>query len=104
VCVHRILLTLLTGAGFTPIGALHLQRLYLGFLYGHILIELQQRPVNPAETDDLRRLGRHHLPSREFPLLRSLASELTQYDGTAELDHGLDILLASLERRHDNKP
>ena len=98
------LLTLLTGAGFTPAAALHIHRLYLGFLYGHILIELLQLPVNPTETDDVRRLGLHHLPPREFPVLRSLATELAHYDGIAELDHGLDILLAGLELPQDNNP
>jgi AcrR family transcriptional regulator len=96
------LLQLFTAAGFTPTAALHIHRLYLGFLYGHILTELQALLVNPEETDDLLRLGLHHLPPREFPRLRSLASELAHYDGAAELNQGLDILLAGLERHRDN--
>ena len=98
------LLTLLTTAGFTPSAALHIHRLYLSILYGHILTELQASPVNPEETDDLLRLGLHHVPPREFPLLRSLATELAQYDGAAELDQGLDILFAGLEHHHDKNP
>jgi len=98
------LLELLTGAGFTPAAALRIHRLYIGFLYGHILTELQAPPVNPEESDDLLRLGLHHLPPREFPLLRSLATELAHYDGAAELDQGLDILLAGFERHRDNNP
>ena len=51
---------------------------------------------NPEETDDLLRLGLHRLPLQEFPLLRSLASALASYDGAAELERGLDILLTGL--------
>jgi len=38
----------------------------------------------------------HRLPISEFPLLRSLASALAGYDGAAELERGLDILLTGL--------
>ena len=51
---------------------------------------------NPDETDDLLRLGLHRLPLTEFPLLRSLAPALAAYDGEAELERGLDILLTGL--------
>ncbi|MGH3900322.1 MAG: hypothetical protein ACRDTA_19175 [Pseudonocardiaceae bacterium] len=61
-----------------------------------MLDELHELVVNPEETDDLLRLGLHRLPRREFPLLRSLAAVLANYDGAAELDQGLDILLAGL--------
>ena len=44
--------------------------LYIGFLQGHVLNELQERVQNPDETDDLLRLGLHRLPAREFPRLR----------------------------------
>jgi hypothetical protein len=98
------LLQSLTGAGFTPAAALHIYRLYLGFLYGHILTEIQHLIVNPEETDDLHRLGLHQLPPQEFPLLRSLAAELAHYDGAAQLDQGLDILFAGIERHRDNNP
>ena len=40
--------------------------------------------------------GMYRLPLSEFPLLRSLAHTLACYDGTAELERGLDILLAGL--------
>jgi len=90
------MLALLTGAGFEPPVALHVYRLYVGFLYGHILTELQELVADPDETDDLLRLGLHRLPPREFPLLRSLASELVNYDGAAELDQALDILFTGL--------
>jgi threonine/homoserine efflux transporter RhtA len=58
--------------------------------------ELQELIDNPDETDDLLRLGLHRLPIREFPLLRSLAPVLASYDGAAELERGLDILLTGL--------
>lgn len=90
------LLALLTGAGFSPVDALHAYRAYFGFLYGHILNELQELVDDPEETDDLLRLGLHRLPPREFPQLRSLAAALAGYDGTAELDRGLDILITGL--------
>jgi AcrR family transcriptional regulator len=89
-------LALLTGAGFTGPDALHIYRALFGFLHGHILNELQELVDNPDETDDLLRLGLYRLPITEFPLLRSLASVLAAYDGAAELERGLDILLNGL--------
>ena len=61
-----------------------------------MLDELQEVVDNPDETDDLLRLGLHRLPIGEFPLLRSLAPVLANYDGAAELERGLDILLTGL--------
>jgi hypothetical protein len=61
-----------------------------------VLDELQELVDNPNETDDLLRLGLHRLPIGEFPLLRSLAPVLANYDGVAELERGLDILLTGL--------
>ncbi len=89
-------LALLTRAGFSGPDALHIYRALFGFLHGHILNELQELVDNPDETDDLLRLGLHRLPIGEFPLLRSLASVLASYDGAAELERGLDILLTGL--------
>ena len=62
-----------------------------------MLNELQELVDNPEETDDLLRLGLHRLPIREFPILRGLAPALASYDGAAELDRGLDILLSGLQ-------
>jgi AcrR family transcriptional regulator len=90
------ILTLLTQAGFTGRDALHVYRALFGFLHGHILNELQELVENPDETDDLLRLGLHRLPIKEFPVLRSLAPALAHYDGAAELERGLDILLTGL--------
>ena len=73
----------------------HLPLLF-GFLDGHVLNELQELVDNPEETDDLLRLGLHRLPIKEFPLLRGLAPALASYDGAAELERGLDILLSGL--------
>ena len=90
------ILALLTRAGFSGADALHIYRALFGFLHGHVLNELQELTVSPDETDDLLRLGLHRLPIGEFPLLRSLAPVLAAYDGAAELERGLDILLAGL--------
>jgi AcrR family transcriptional regulator len=89
-------LALLTRAGFSGPDALHIYRALFGFLTGHVLNELQELVDNPDETDDLLRLGLHRLPIGEFPLLRSLAPVLAAYDGAAELERGLDILLTGL--------
>ena len=93
------LLELLVAAGFTPHGALHSYRLYMGFLQGHVLTELQERVHDPDETDALLRLGLYRLPPCEFPRLRSLATALTEFDGAQELDEGLDIVLGGLRRQ-----
>ena len=89
-------LDLLTRAGFSGPDALHIYRALFGFLNGHVLNELQELVENADETDDLLRLGLHRLPIGEFPLLRSLAHALATYDGAAELERGLDILLTGL--------
>jgi AcrR family transcriptional regulator len=89
-------LELLTRAGFTGTDALHIYRALFGFLHGHILNELQEIVERHEETDDLLRLGLHRLPIAEFPILRRLAPILASYDGAAELERGLDILLTGL--------
>lgn len=93
------LLELFIEAGFAPRDALHSYRLFMGFLYGHVLNELQERVLRPDETDDLLRMGLYRLPAQDFPRLRSLATELAAYDGARELDEGLDIVLGGLRRR-----
>jgi len=90
------LLGLFAAAGFDQRGSLHAARLFTGFLYGHVLHELQERVDNPDETDDLLRLGLHRLPITQFPRIRSVAGELANYDGATELDEGLTIVLAGL--------
>lgn len=91
------ILTLLVAAGFEPADALHVYRAYYGFLYGHLLNELQEYVVDPEENEVLLRLGLHRLPAKEFPRLRALAPALADYDGAKELDQGLTILLSGLE-------
>ncbi|WP_448072434.1 TetR/AcrR family transcriptional regulator C-terminal domain-containing protein [Georgenia yuyongxinii] len=90
------LMELLVGAGFSLKDALHVYRAYFGFLYGHVLTELQEVIANPDESDDLLRLGLHRLPAGEFPHVRELAPALAHYDGATELDQGLNILLTGL--------
>jgi AcrR family transcriptional regulator len=89
-------LALLTGGGFSGVDALRVYRALFGFLYGHVLTELQEIVERPEETDHVLRLGLHRLPINEFPHLRELAPTWASYDGLAELDRGLDILLSGL--------
>src|SRR6478736_1795557 len=90
------LLTLFADAGFDQRGALHAARLYTGYLYQHLLHEIQEYVDNPDETDEVLRLGLHRLAITQFPRLRSLAPILAAYDGETELDEGLSILIAGL--------
>ena len=89
-------LALLTAVGFSGPDALHIYRMLFGYLQGHILTELQEVIERPEETDDVLRLGLHRLAVTEFPQVRALASVLASYDGAAELDRGLDLLLVGL--------
>jgi AcrR family transcriptional regulator len=102
------LLELLIGAGFTPVDALHVYRIFFGYLYGHVLTEVQEVVAEPDETDDVLRLALHRLPASEFPRLRSLATPLAHYDGEAELDKGLTVLIGGLHTAlmsaHASKP
>ena len=93
------ILSLLADAGFGPEDSLHIYRAYYGFLYGHILNELQEFTVDAEENEALLRLGLHRLPAKEFPRLHALAPDLANYDGAAELDQGLNILLSGLASR-----
>jgi AcrR family transcriptional regulator len=85
--------TLLIAAGFSGEDALHIYRVLFAYLHGHVLDELQEIVERPEETDDVLRLGLHRLSITEFPHLRALAAALACYDGGAELDRGLDLLL-----------
>src|SRR5690349_4981815 len=87
---------LLTAAGFSGPDALHIYRVLFGYLHGHILTELQEVIERPEESDDVLRLGLHRLAITEFPQVRALATALGSYDGAAELDRGLDLLLIGL--------
>lgn len=98
------ILALLIDAGFAPIDALHVYRAYYGYLYGHILNELQEIVVDPEENEALLRLGLHRLPARQFPRLRALAPVLADYDGAAELDQGITILLTGLTAQLHTPP
>lgn len=91
------MLGILTDAGLTPPQALKVYRLYIGFLHGHMLTELQEIVADPEETSDLLRLGLQRLPPRDFPILRGLATDLANYDGAAELDQGLAALFAGIQ-------
>ena len=90
------ILELLTRADFSGSDALHIYRALFGFLYGHVLNESQEIVERPEGADPVR-LGLHHLPIDDFPLLRGLATQLSGYDGATELERGLDILLAGLD-------
>jgi AcrR family transcriptional regulator len=87
---------LLTSVGFSGVDALHIYRVLFGYLYGHILTELQEVVERPEESDDVLRLGLHRLAITEFPQVRALATALSSYEGAAELDRGLDLLLIGL--------
>ena len=64
------LLELLAVAGFEPRGALHAYRLYMGFLHGHVLTELQERVHDPDETEACSGSACIGVPLREFPRIR----------------------------------
>nr|WP_198428604.1 TetR/AcrR family transcriptional regulator C-terminal domain-containing protein [Nocardia bovistercoris] len=89
-------LALLTRAGFSDTDALHVYRALFAYLYGHVLNELQEVVERPDETDDVLRLGLYRLPLADFPTVRRLAPVLAAYDGAAELERGMDILLTGL--------
>ena len=100
-------LVLLRSAGFTGVDALHIYRVLFSYLHGHILTELQEIIERPEETDDVLRLGLHRLTITEFPQVRALASALASYDGAAELDRAVDLLLTGLTstlKRPDGSP
>ena len=74
--------------------------------YGHVLNELQEVVVDLEETDAVLRLALHRLPpARVPPRLRSVAPDLLAgYDGAAELDQALDLLLIGLHPAPSHDP
>jgi hypothetical protein len=62
-------LALLTSAGFLGEDALHIYRVLFGYLYGHILNELQEVIERPEETDNVLRLGLHRLEQRRIEVM-----------------------------------
>jgi hypothetical protein len=90
-------LEMLERAGFSEVDALRIYRLVHGSMQGHVLNELQRLVANSDETDPLLRLGLQQLPLREFPRLRHLAPVLASYDGAAELERRMDIMLTGLQ-------
>lgn len=98
------ILAVLSSAGFEPADALHAYRAYYGFLIGHILNELEEFVVNPDEDELGLKLGLHRLPKKDFPHLRELAPMLLNYDGEAELEQGITILLQGLEAQLRTSP
>jgi len=90
------ILAMLISSGFSGEDALHIYRVLFAYLYGHVLTELQEVVERPEETDHVLRLGLHRLTITDFPQVRALASALATYDGAAELNRGLDLLLPGL--------
>ena len=89
------ILTLLTRAGFSGSDALHIYRALFGFLHGHVLDELRNSSTTPKKPMTCSGSACIGCPS-VGSLLRSLAPVLASYDGAAELERGLDIVLAGL--------
>jgi AcrR family transcriptional regulator len=93
------LLRLFGDAGFGSVDSLHAYRLFIGFLQGHVLNEVQELVENSDETDVVLRLGLYHLPIKDFPRVRAVASHLAAYDGERELAEGLDFIIGGLRSR-----
>ncbi len=55
-----------------------------------------ERHADDGDGDDELDCQLDRLPIAQFPRLRSLATVLAAYDGAAELDEGLAIVLAGL--------
>lgn len=100
------LLELFAGAGFDARGGMHATRVFIAFLQGQILSDVQEVVDNPEESEALLRVGLQRLPLSRFPRLRGLAAEISGYDDTAALDECLDTVLtgirADLARQPDN--
>jgi hypothetical protein len=78
------ILALLTHAEFTSESTVHIYRAYYGYIYDHILNELRELVIDPEKSEAILRLGLYRLPAKEFPYLRSLASDLANYEDTEE--------------------
>ena len=98
------ILAVLIDAGFPPVTALRLYRAYFALLYGYVLNELQETVVDPEESRDLLRIGLRRLPPTDFIHIRSLETELGDYDGPAELELGLELLFTGIHHPLNTPP
>ena len=89
-------LTLLTSAGFTGEDALHIYRLLFGSCTATSSTSCRRSSSDPRKPTTYCGSVCTGSPITEFPLLRALAPALASYDGAAELDRFLDLLLPGL--------
>ncbi|MFG2309883.1 TetR/AcrR family transcriptional regulator C-terminal domain-containing protein [Streptomyces sp. NPDC048566] len=89
-------LALLRDAGLDESRSVRVHRAFTAWLLGYLIVELRAMDDDPAEPEPAFRLGLHRLSADEFPRLRSTAPALAGRGGPAELDAGLDALLAAL--------
>ena len=67
-------------------------------------VDLIQIPRIHMPIKDLLRIGLRRLPPTEFIHIRGLETELGDYDGAAELELGLDLLLTGIDHTLNTPP
>ncbi|WP_331730763.1 TetR/AcrR family transcriptional regulator (plasmid) [Kitasatospora sp. NBC_00070] len=90
---HERMLELLVEAGLDAQDAATAFRAVTAWILGYILTELRAMVDDPDESDPAFRLGLHHMPVKEFPMLRALALDLSVQGGLKGLSDGLEALL-----------
>lgn len=95
-CRTEEILEVLHRAGLADHLAAACYRRFIGYLLGHLLVELRDPVDNPDEPEPALRLGLHRLPPADFPRLRELAPSIGSYDPPEDLHRGLDAILDAI--------
>lgn len=93
---NEVLYTALTAAELSPVAIVRTADLVVDYLNGFALAESSDRIGKPGERQELlRRLSEQ--PPEQFPTMRWVFNHLTQDEIQADIEVGLEIILAGIE-------
>jgi TetR/AcrR family transcriptional regulator, tetracycline repressor protein len=93
---NEVLYTALAAAGLSPVAIVRTADLLIDYLNGFALAESSGRVGKPGERQELlRRLTEQ--PPEQFPTMRWVFNHLTQDEIQADIEVGLEIILAGIE-------
>jgi TetR/AcrR family tetracycline transcriptional repressor len=93
---NEVLYTALAAAGLSPVAIVRTADLVIDYLNGFALAESSGRVGKPSERQELLDRLSEQLPE-QFPTMRWVFDRLSQDDIQADIEVGLEIILAGIE-------